>query len=173
MYSFIIISGVAVFYLFFKVMFDNGCKNQETIDEKLEKYDKERYDTLYELKETKSQLYSLKNKKKDLDDKIILILTNKILTFHKKYKKFNNDSIKKINQIIEQYTYNNDYMVNKIYQNIDGYIDVQELKKFSDNIDSDESDDSDYNINDDILSPSSEDDDDTEIKNDSKDNNIP
>ena len=124
MFIIITVSSLALAFLIYKVI----SNNNQSLDTKLFNYDIQRDDIINDITYHKNQIESLEKIKSKLNDKIIVLLTKKIINFHKEHQHFNNNAIKKIKYLISTYANGNEYIENTVYENIDVYIDVEQIK---------------------------------------------
>ena len=102
---------------------------QPSLDIKLAKYDEERDNIDGSIEYYTNKIRDLQIKKEDTNEKITVLLSKKIITFHEEHQKYNNTSIQNIRDLIAKFSKGNQYIENKVYTLIDPYFDVDQIKK--------------------------------------------
>ena len=125
MLAFIAISGITFVYIVYK---NFNKENKNNLDEKINYYNTKRDNIDEDIEDHLQKIEDLKNEKISIDEKLTDLLTKKIIGFHKEHIKFNNKSVKKIKYLIDLYSNGNKIIENNIYDNIDEYIDIQQVK---------------------------------------------
>lgn len=125
MLAFLAISGITFAYIVYK---NFNKENKNNLDEKINYYNTKRDNIDEDIEDHLQKIEELKNEKISIDEKLTELLTKKIIGFHKEHIKFNNKSVKKIKYLIDLYSNGNKIIENNIYNNIDEYIDIQQVK---------------------------------------------
>lgn len=102
---------------------------QPSLDVKLAKYDEERDNIDESIDYYTNKIRDLQVKKEEVNEKITVLLSKKIITFHEAHQKYNNTAIQNIRDLISKFSRGNQYIENKVYTFIDPYFDIEQIKK--------------------------------------------
>ena len=126
MLPFIALSGIALAYIFYK---NFNKDSQNNLDKKIIYYEDKRCEIDDNIEDYENKIEEMKEERKIIDGKMTTLLTKKIISFHKDHKKYNEKSVKKIKHLINIHGEGNKEIEDKVYANIDTYIDVQQVKE--------------------------------------------
>ena len=100
MLPFIALSGIALAYIFYQSF---NKDSQNSLDKKINYYDNKRDEIDEDIEDHERKIEELKEERKRVDEKMTVLLTKKIISFHKDHQKFNEKSVKKIKHLINVY----------------------------------------------------------------------
>jgi hypothetical protein len=125
MYIYMAMSSLALAFMFYKAY---GSDNENRLDQKLDNYYSRKEEIYQEIIDHKEAIEKLYEEIDNVDENIVNLLTKKILTFHKEHIKFNNKAVRNIRTLIDHYSNGNEGIEDKVYENIDPYVDVEQVK---------------------------------------------